>query len=1338
MATVVVRRPPRRSAPPLPAGELVLEAPPEIPQAQGRNIGQMLMVLPMIGGSAATALLFTSGSGHGAIGWLVAGLFGLSALGMLGMGFTGGGKREMANARRVYLRQLAQHRVRVNRVAQQQRETLWYLHPDPDELSSVAASYRLWERRRHDPDFGVARIGRGPQALATTLVAPATKSLEALEPLSALALRRFITTYSAVPEMPTAMAVNGFNRIYVRGCDQCGPGLVRAVLAQLVVFHAPDSLIVAACVDPERQHRWAWLKWLPHALHPEETDGLGPVRLVASTVSALESMLQELIVDRPRFDESNKAAFSGPQIVIVVDGGDLAGSEHLLAGTGIEGVTILDLTTRPPRALDRAALVIHADPELVSTTMEGDTELGRADYLSPVEAEMLARQLAPLRLPADGQGESAANAVHGFADLLDIEDPGTFDPALTWILRPNRERLRVRFGVRADGSAVELDLKESAQDGMGPHGLLIGATGSGKSELLRTLVLGLAVRHPPSSLNFVLVDFKGGATFLKLDRLPHTSALITNLEDELTLVDRMTESLEGELLRRQELLRRAGFASLRDYERARAAGQPLPEVPALLVVCDEFSELLSAKPDFIDMFVKIGRVGRSLGVHLLLASQRLEEGRLRGLDVHLSYRIGLRTFSAVESRVVLGVGDAYELPRAPGHGFLKFGTEMMIRFRAAYVSGVYRARLGAVAPGAAAQVAAQLLDYTCAYLPPAEDDDEDESAEEANEDDEAVGESVLDILVEQMHGRGTPAHQVWLPPLKEPVSLDALLPPLATDSGRGFTVTDGAAQFNISGVTSESGLVSNSAPALHGKLRAVVGLQDRPLEQRRDRLVLDFSAGAGHAVVVGGPQSGKSTLLRTLITSLALTHTPLQAQFYCLDFGGGTLGALRGLPHVGGVADRRDASAVRRTVADVTQVLRDREVRFNEHLIDGMAVYRQAWTEGRFGDDPYGDVFLVVDGWSTLRNEFDDLEDKITDLATRGLSYGVHVVVSCARWFDLRPGIRDMFGTQLELRLGDPGDSFLDRKAAANVPKNAPGRGITETKHQMLIGLPRIDGSTSPEDLSAGVTQLVERIAAGWPMRRGAPPVRELPARVDTSALPRGEAGRALSIGISEQDLQPVYLWPATDPHFLLFGDTESGKTNFLRVVAQRIVEAYAPQEARILLVDYRRSMLGVVDTEHLIGYGTNGPVTSTMIDEVATAMAERLPGPDVTAEQLRARSWWRGSDLYLLVDDYDLVASGGNNPLAALAPYLAQARDIGLHVIVARRSGGAGRAMYDPIIQQLKEIGTPGVVLSGDRDEGPLLGSLRPSAQPPGRGYLVGRRGDAQLVQLAWHPPAE
>ena len=1315
MATVFVSRPPRRPAPPLPSGQLVLDAPPMIGKPQGRGMGQLLMMLPMVGGSAAMAFTF-GGSSSGPTRWLMVGVMGLSALGMLGMGASGGGRKEMGFARRDYLRQLAQHRVRVNRVAQQQRETLWYLHPDPDELWSIAASYRLWERRRDDADFCVARIGLGPQALATALVPPATRSLEALEPLSALALRRFITAYTALSDMPAAMAVNGFSRVYVRGDDERAAALVRGMLAQLVTFHAPDDLLVAACVAPERLARWDWLKWLPHALHPQTQDALGAIRLVAATMPGLEAMLQELITDRPRFDPSSQSAFAGPHLVIVLDGGDPAGSDHLLAGSGLEGVTIIDLTGNPPRALDRASVVIDVADRLTSTTMSGATPLGRPDQLPLPAAEMLARQLTPLRLSGDAGPGAPLTATLGIADLLDLGDPYLFEPERTWVVRPNRERLRVRFGRTPDGSAVELDLKESAQDGMGPHGLLIGATGAGKSELLRTLVLGLAIQHSPSSLNFVLVDFKGGATFTRLDRLPHTSAVITNLSDELPLVDRMTDALEGELQRRQELLRKAGnYASLRDYERARATGAPLEELPTLLVICDEFSELLSQKPDFIEMFVKIGRVGRSLGVHLLLASQRLEEGRLRGLDTYLSYRIGLRTFSAVESRVVLGVGDAYELPREPGHGFLKSGTEEMIRFRAAYVSGVHR-RPELAAAGGPDAPGIGLLDYGCQYVKPDVVDDDDEPGEDA---DEAVGESVLDILVDRMHGRGAPAHQVWLPPLHEPASLDMLLPPLATDPELGCTVP------------AESGL--------RGALLAVVGLLDRPFDQRRDPLVLDLSGGAGHAVVVGGPRSGKSTMLRALITSLALTHTPAQAQFYCLDFGGGSLGGLRGLPHVGGVAERRDASAVRRTVAEVRQVLADREIRFAERGVDSITAYRKARAEGTVTDDPYGDVFLVVDGWLTLRNEFDDLEEAVTDLATRGLNYGVHVVVSCARWFDLRPSIRDLFNTKIELRLGDPNDSsFLNRRAATNVPENTPGRGINASGLHLLVALPRIDGRATADDLADGVAVLVARVAADWPLPHGAPPVRMLPAIVDYNVLPRGEAGRALAFGVSERDLGPAYLWPTTDPHFLLFGDTESGKTNFLRVIAQRIVEAYRPDQARILLVDYRRTMLGAVPQDNLVGYGTNLPTTTAMIAEVAQSMRERLPGPEVTAEQLRERSWWHGMDLYVLVDDYDLVVGTAGNPLLPLMDYLPQARDIGLHLILARRSGGAGRALYDQVIQQLRDVGTPGLVLSGDREEGPLLGRVRPSVQPPGRGYLVGRRGDEQLVQLALLPPSD
>ncbi|MQA26433.1 MAG: type VII secretion protein EccCa, partial [Micromonosporaceae bacterium] len=1232
MGTVVVKRPQRRDGPELPGGDIILDPPPEIPPA-GQNQAWMrtITILPMMAGTGAMMMMFGARGGMGPLGYVAGGLFGVAMLGMLATQILtqsgGPNKKEMIQARRDYMRRLAQTRRMVRNNVRDQRRAMFYRHPDPQALWSTAESIRLWERRSSDGDFGVVRVGLGPQEVATPLVPPDVRPVEDLEPVSAQALRRFVTTYSLVPDLPVAMALRGFSRVYVWGEDrERVRGMLRCLLAQTTVLHAPDDMLVSVCCAPDRRSQWEWTKWLPHSQHPEKTDALGPLRLVAGTATGLEAMLDDVIANRPRFSPTAPPV-DGPHIAVILDDGDTAGSDHMMTEGGVEGVTVLDMTNRPPRILDRSSLVLEVDAngDLWSATMEGRERVGRPDWMSISEGEALARQLAPLRLSVASRGDQPMSAELGLAELLDIPDPYELDTSTTWVARPNRDKLRVPIGLGPDGLPVELDIKESAQDGMGPHGLLIGATGSGKSELLRTLVLALATTHSSEVLNFVLVDFKGGATFTTLDRLPHTSAVITNLEDELSLVDRMLDAIQGELIRRQELLRKAGnYASQRDYEKARAAGAPLAPLASLLMICDEFSELLTAKPDFIDMFVQIGRVGRSLGVHLLLASQRLEEGRLRGLDTHLSYRVGLRTFSAMESRVVLGVPDAYELPRSPGHGYMKFGTEPLVRFKAAYVSGVHRK--SAQAERHVGMETDLVLDYSTHYQAPKADQEEVKPEIPVEDDSDVLKETLLDVMVSRLEGRGVPAHQVWLPPLAEPPTLDQLLPPLTADTQRGMQVSN---------------------PDLHGRLQAVGGIVDRPFEQRRDLLWVDLAGAAGHTMVVGGPQSGKSTLLRTLVSSMAVSHTPREAQFYCLDFGGGALMGLRDLPHVGGVATRLDVNAVRRTVSEVVTLMDARERHFGNQSIDGIASYRRMRREGRFAEDPFGDVFLVIDGWLTMRQEFEDLEPAITKIANSGLGLGVHLIGAATRWTDVRPAVRDLFGTRLELRLGDPTDSAVNRKAAMNVPEGAPGRGLTPDGLHFLSGLPRIDGRQSDDDLTEGVAKMVQTLSNAW-TGPPAPKVRLLPAELTYEQLPTPatQTRPGIPIGIAENDLQPVYMDFAAESHLLLFGDVECGKSSFLRALSRSIAERYTPKQAKIMAIDYRRSLLGSISEEHRLGYGTATQITADLVAQVAAVMQDRLPGPDITPEQLRARNWWSGPELYMLIDDYDMVATAGNNPV--------------------------------------------------------------------------------------------
>jgi S-DNA-T family DNA segregation ATPase FtsK/SpoIIIE len=616
------------------------------------------------------------------------------------------------------------------------------------------------------------------------------------------------------------------------------------------------------------------------------------------------------------------------------------------------------------------------------------------------------------------------------------------------------------------------------------------------------------------------------------------------------------------------------------------------------------------------------------------------------------------------------------------------------------VSGPYRADDRAATVATVAPVALRIQEYGTGFVPAGP---VGPAGPAAAPDDRAP--SLMDILVGRLARLGPPAHQVWLPPLREPPTLDELLGPLVTDPSRGVTTAEASRR---------------------GTLTVPVAIVDRPLDQRRDVAWLDLSGAAGHVAIAGGPQSGKSTLVRTLVTALALTHTPAQVQVYCLDFGGGGLGSLRELPHVGGVAGRLDVPEVRRTVGEVAALLADRERAFAAQGIDSMATFRRQHRPSATPD--YGDVFLVIDGWTTVRAEFEDLETVLVDIATRGLSYGVHLVVTATRWYDIRQNVKDLFGSKVELRLGDPGDSIVNRRLAANVPAGSPGRGLTADGLHLLTAQP--------------AASLIRAVAEAW-HGPAAAPVRMLPTRLPYAELLRpagagaGEptpvgTGLWLPIGIAETDLRPVLLDFGTEPHLLVFGD-ECGKSSLLRMLAESIVRRFSPREARIILVDYRRSLLGTITTEHLIGYGIDAEHAFSVVSSAASYLQERHPGPHVTAEQLRARTWWDGPELFVLVDDYDLVATGGRNPLAPLVEYLAQARDVGVHLVLARRAGGAGRALFDPVIQRLRELGSPGLVMSGDRDEGALVGNVRPSPQPPGRGYLVTRRHGSRLVQLAY-----
>ncbi len=922
----------RADRPELPGGQIILQPPPQLQPNEGAA-GVAMNAIPMLGslGSIVLVATLSGGGGNAAKGFLTAGMFLFATLGFIFVQIDRQRKQraqQVTGSRTEYLRYLASVRTTAREAADQQRRALTWHHPDPSSLPALAEERsRVWEHHATDPRFLHVRYGLCAQPLALELVPPDTAPIDDVDPASASALHRLLVVHRTQPDLPASVNLRSFDRVEVCGDEEQARALARSIICSAAAFQSPEHLIVAVLTTEEHIAHWDWIKWLPHALSREATDAVGPKRMVATSLNDLAALLPPDLSERPRFGADDRAA--SPHILLVTDGFELPPGNHVVPPDGLHGVTVLDLPTRWMEIEDATRLRLEIEPgvgigaddkvAVQAVRLREEPVRAKGDQCDIATAEAFARRLTPLHSVAvSGPSESTTSEITGptdFMDLLGLGDVRSFESAAAWRSRPARDRLRVPIGVGEGGGLVHLDIKESAQQGMGPHGLCIGATGSGKSEFLRTLVLGLAMTHSPEQLNMVLVDFKGGATFAGMSHMPHVSAVITNLSQELTLVDRMQDALSGEMVRRQELLREAGnFASIRDYEKARAAGEDLAPMPSLFIVVDEFSEMLSAKPEFIDLFVAIGRLGRSLGLHLLLASQRLEEGRLRGLESHLSYRVGLRTFSAQESRAVLGVPDAYELPAVPGLGYLKPDPTTMTRFKAAYVSGPPTAARARVPRDEGGHVRG-ILPFTISEVLSLEQEVEPEPVTDvptvAPTDTQ---ESLLDIAVDRMEGHGLAAHQVWLPPLDQPDTLDELMTDLVEDP--------------------ELGLVSPHWRAMGG-LVIPLGTVDRPREQRRDTLSMDLSGAAGHVAIVGGPRSGKSTVLRTMVTSMALTTTPLESQFFVLDFGGGTFAPLSALPHVAGVGTRSEPDVVRRIVAEVNGVVDRREAYFraNSHRL---------------------------------------------------------------------------------------------------------------------------------------------------------------------------------------------------------------------------------------------------------------------------------------------------------------------------------------------------------------------------------------------------------------------
>jgi S-DNA-T family DNA segregation ATPase FtsK/SpoIIIE len=1076
-------------------------------------------------------------------------------------------------------------------------------HPDPAAIATAVhrRTALLWSRWSTGAEPLVVRVGKGPGQVRVTRVEDDGRR----ERVDA-------------DHLPVAIDLAATGGLAVLGPRAHALGTMRAVLAQLAALHPPDGLQLVLLTRPDRLTDWSWARWLPHlpagAVHvADDAAGPGPdpdealrawaAALVADRAGATAAGRTVVVVDR-RIDGRTAAllrAASGAGVVLLTSAGHAGGLPVAVDATlALDGETASSAVLAQDGSVDRLAVVV--------------------DRLAGDLAERLSRGVADL-VPV-----TSGSALPAEVRLLDL--PGPF-------LRPDargaaagrwsddRGSLRTVLGRSADGP-VEVDLCRD-----GPHALVAGTTGSGKSELLQSLIAGLALAHPPDLCSFLLVDYKGGAAFAEAARLPHTVGVLTDLDGSTTA--RALRSLTAELSRREALLAAHGVPDL-------TALPGTVDLARLVIVVDEFATLVEELPGFVPGLVGIAQRGRSLGIHLVLATQRPGGVVSPEIRANCSLRVCLRTTDEADSRDVVGTTAAAHLPvAAPGRAILRTGNGEPRLLQVARVA----------VPAAAGPGDVRVRRWSWPLGGPVHEAPVDDGPTDLVR--------LVDALSRAAEARGgTPPHRPWQPPLPDQLTHDDLDGP----DGRP------------------------SAGGRRSRSRVRIGLVDRPDRQAREPLDLDLADGGG-VLAVGGPRSGRTTLLRAVLRSATAQLDPTELHVHVLAAAGSALCAeAAGLPHTGTAVGGTDAF---------------RAVRLLERLNQEVDSRRAA---------PAGAtaplVLLLVDGVEPVSALLDEAEpgrgsDALLRLVRDGAAVGVTCVLTADRAL---PGGRLAAAARMRLvlPLPDRADYSLAGVPVRAVPAHRPpGRALLgEDALECQLVLPRPPAPRcAPPSATPG--QEPVRIVDLPP-----DPVLALaPARAH-----RGGGGRRLLVGPGGDGGELLDVDVERSGGLLVVGPPGSGRTAAVAAFARRLGASGA-------------------EVAWLVPPGGRAPASA------GTRLDPDDPG--------QVGTWVQGLDgrCGVLVAD-DLGPPAETSGLAGLPAVGART---GL-LLLAAGSPGLLTSHYQGPVAALRRART-GLLLRPGAAEAEVLGIRLPRlAVParPGSGWLV-TDGAARRVQVARapreHPPA-
>jgi len=1114
---------------------------------------------------------------------------------------------ERKHGRKSYAQKMAEYREHKARITRDARQALdaeriaWRADcPDPATVLSIASGprRRLWERRRTDPDYLLLRVGTADLPSAVELTDPEQDEH-----------RRQV--FWTVPDAPVTMPLPERGVVGVAGPADTPRAIGRWLVAQAATLHSPNNLQVYVLTDSSGRESWEWARWLPHC---RPTSGQGCAALIGNDAESVAARIAELLAivtarHKALREQSFQQARFDTDILVVFDGSrklrSLPGVIQVLREGPQVGVyaVCLDADERLLPAECQAVAVAAPDGLRVQQMMADVIREVRPDHVSPGWCNRLARGMAPIRDVSDDDDAAGLPNSSRLLDVLRLEPPTAEGIAARW--NAGGRSTLAMVGESYDGP-FGIDLRKD-----GPHGLIAGTTGSGKSELLQTIVAALAVANRPDEMTFVLVDYKGGSAFKDCVQLPHTVGMVTDLDSHL--VERALVSLSAELTRREHILADAGAKDIEDYQflldrERRGGGRQRPEpMPRLLIVIDEFASMARDLPDFVTGLVNIAQRGRSLGIHLILATQRPSGVVSADIRANTNLRIALRVTDTVESADVIEAPDAAHITKAtPGRAYVRLGHASLIPFQSA--------RVGGRRPGTAAAVTVR------PWLAPVgwTDLGRPEPARPAARLREQEEITDLKVLVEQVRRavrglRIPPQHSPWLPALPASVQLTDV----RTETTGSF------------------------------------GIEDLPGRQLQRPAILNLETFS-HLMAAGAPRSGRSQLLRTIAGTLAMSHSCADVHLYGIDCGNGALLPLADLPHCGAVVTRTQTERAVRLLGRLAAELTSRQELLAEGGFADVTEQRSAVSPA----SRLAHVVVFLDRWEGFIPALGELDaGRLTDTVTRilgeGASAGIHLVMTGDRSL-LAGRISALCEEKLVFKLAEKDDYALAGLRPRDMPDEiTPGRAFrTGSGIEVQVAL------LAPDASGQGQAAALREIAASCASRDASVPAAQRPFRVDVlpSRIAFADAWRLRPaggtsplwglVGVGGDEL--VGRGPDLAdgvPAFVVAGPPKSGRSTILASMARSFLAAGTP----VVLATPRPSPLRALG-------GLDG-------------VLRVFDGDDLDEEEFAAALGAAGDRCAVLIDDAELLKNCGAG--GELSKIIAFGSDSGRALVFAGDADG-------------------------------------------------------------------